>query len=92
MPACQLVMIEIESVSGDSMFVHALDHPAGSYRIVVHAEDGNGFDQPFEHSDGPLPLGELLRLLDETSAGMTSSVSGTRSGSALPKSTTGLTS
>ncbi len=65
-PSCTLARIELESTLSDVLFVEALEHPEGGYRIVVVDEYETQFVPAITHTPEPLTLGELLRVLDET--------------------------
>lgn len=64
--SCTLAFIELESTLSDVLFVSAVEHPDGGYRIVVHDEYETPFRPPIEHAAEPLTLGDVLRVLDET--------------------------
>lgn len=66
LPSRGLVTVELESTLSDTLWVVALEHPDGGYRIVVHDEYQTRFAVPLEHVSAPLTLGELVRVLDET--------------------------
>jgi hypothetical protein len=68
-PACRLVVIELASTLGDVITVEAVKHPDGQWLIVVFDEYESEFRSPIETTTQPLTLGEMQRVLDETSEG-----------------------
>lgn len=61
-----LALIELKSTLSDVLWVHALAHPNGGYRIVVRDEYETVFVPPITYTAQPLTMEELLRVLDES--------------------------
>ena len=66
LPALTLAQVLLESTLSDVVTVHAVADSEGSYRIIVRDEYETRFTPPIVRATEPLTLGELLRVLDET--------------------------
>src|SRR5688500_12718531 len=66
LPSLTLAEVHFESVLSDAVTVSAVAEAEGGYRILVADEYGTEFTPPVERATEPLSLGEMLRILDET--------------------------
>ena len=66
LPALPLAQVLLDSTLGDVVTVHAVADSQGGYRIIVRDEYETRFTPPIVRTTDPLTLGEMLRVLDET--------------------------